>query len=211
MKLAMTTAAALLLSAAPALAQEIDQNHKHAWGENVGWLNFADAGDPPGSLSVRVHAEFLEGFVWAENAGWINLGNGGGPYTNNDGANFGVNRDPFTGHLSGYAWGENVGWINFSGGGMADPANPARVEAGRLRGYAWGENIGWINLDDDEHYVALACPADFNGDGAVNTLDVLAFLNAYTAGDPKADFNGDTVINTLDVLAFLNAYTAGCP
>ncbi|GIK18398.1 MAG: hypothetical protein DYG93_07350 [Leptolyngbya sp. PLA2] len=55
-----------------------------------------------------------------------------------------------------------------------------------------------------------ACPADFNGDTVINTLDVLAFLNAYVALDPRADFNGDTVINTLDVLAFLNAYTAGC-
>ena len=55
------------------------------------------------------------------------------------------------------------------------------------------------------------CPADFNGDTVVNTLDVLAFLNAYTSGDPRADFNGDTVINTLDLLAFLNAFTAGCP
>ena len=26
------------------------------------------------------------------------------------------------------------------------------------------------------------CPADFNGDGAVNTLDVLNFLNAWVAG-----------------------------
>ncbi|MCW5775446.1 MAG: S8 family serine peptidase [Phycisphaeraceae bacterium] len=55
-----------------------------------------------------------------------------------------------------------------------------------------------------------SCPADFNGDTVVNSLDVLAFLNAYTAGHSSADFNGDTVINTLDVLAFLNAYTAGC-
>jgi len=54
------------------------------------------------------------------------------------------------------------------------------------------------------------CPADFNGDTVVNTLDVLAFLNAYVANDPSADFNGDTILNTLDVLAFLNAYTAGC-
>jgi len=54
------------------------------------------------------------------------------------------------------------------------------------------------------------CPADFNGDTVVNTLDVLAFLNAFTSGDPSADFNGDTTINTLDVLAFLNAYAAGC-
>ncbi len=54
------------------------------------------------------------------------------------------------------------------------------------------------------------CPADFNGDGDVNTLDVLAFLNAWASGDPRADFNGDGDINTLDVLAFLNAWTAGC-
>ncbi|HRQ71880.1 MAG TPA: GC-type dockerin domain-anchored protein [Phycisphaerales bacterium] len=55
-----------------------------------------------------------------------------------------------------------------------------------------------------------SCPADFNGDTVVNTLDVLAFLNAYTSGDAAADFNHDGVINTLDVLAFLNAYTADC-
>ena len=54
------------------------------------------------------------------------------------------------------------------------------------------------------------CPADFNNDGAVNTLDVLAFLNAWSAGDPSADFNGDGTVNTLDVLAFLNAWSAGC-
>lgn len=55
-----------------------------------------------------------------------------------------------------------------------------------------------------------ACPADFNGDGDVNTLDVLAFLNAWTAGEQSADFNGDGDVNTLDVLAFLNAWNTGC-
>ena len=54
------------------------------------------------------------------------------------------------------------------------------------------------------------CPADFNADGQVNTLDVLAFLNAWSAGDPAADFNDDGTVNTLDVLAFLNAWSAGC-
>lgn len=52
--------------------------------------------------------------------------------------------------------------------------------------------------------------SDFNGDGAVNTLDVLSFLNAWTAKDPSADINGDGTVNTLDVTAFLNAWTAGC-
>jgi hypothetical protein len=59
--------------------------------------------------------------------------------------------------------------------------------------------------------VGEPCIADFNRDGAVNTLDVLAYLNAWAAGDAEADINGDGTVNTLDVLAFLNAWAAGCP
>jgi hypothetical protein len=55
------------------------------------------------------------------------------------------------------------------------------------------------------------CPADFNEDGMVNTLDVLEFLNAWNSGETSGDFNGDGHINTLDVLAFLNAWVSGCP
>ncbi|MCW5775450.1 MAG: hypothetical protein KIS87_03255 [Phycisphaeraceae bacterium] len=54
------------------------------------------------------------------------------------------------------------------------------------------------------------CPADFNGDTVVNTLDFVAFLNAFVAQSHTADFNGDTVVNTLDFVAFLNAFVAGC-
>lgn len=54
------------------------------------------------------------------------------------------------------------------------------------------------------------CAADFNGDGTVNTLDFLAYLNVYNAGDASADLNGDGVVNTLDFLAFLNLFNEGC-
>ena len=54
------------------------------------------------------------------------------------------------------------------------------------------------------------CVADFDGDGTVDTQDVLAFLNAWNAGDSSADINGDGTINTQDVLAFLNLWNAGC-
>lgn len=54
------------------------------------------------------------------------------------------------------------------------------------------------------------CAADFNNDGIANTLDVLAFLNAWAELDPRADYNDDGDINTLDVLAFLNVWAAGC-
>ncbi len=58
--------------------------------------------------------------------------------------------------------------------------------------------------------VSECCRVDINGDGLVNTQDVLAFLNLWSAGDSQADWNGDGTINTLDVLGFLNAYSAGC-
>ncbi|HRQ71573.1 MAG TPA: GC-type dockerin domain-anchored protein [Phycisphaerales bacterium] len=54
------------------------------------------------------------------------------------------------------------------------------------------------------------CIADWNRDGEVTTLDFLAFLNDWAAGDPRADLNGDGVVNTIDFLAFLNAWSAGC-
>ena len=58
--------------------------------------------------------------------------------------------------------------------------------------------------------LACACPPDLNGDGEVNTLDFLAFLNAWTAGEPIADWNDDGTINTIDFLAYLNAWVEGC-
>ena len=59
--------------------------------------------------------------------------------------------------------------------------------------------------------ILTPCPGDWNADGSVNTLDVLAFLNDWAAADPRADVNGDGTVNTLDVLAFLNDWNAGCP
>lgn len=54
------------------------------------------------------------------------------------------------------------------------------------------------------------CYADFNGDGVVDTRDVLAFLNAWTQQDASSDCDDNGVIDTRDVLCFLNAWTAGC-
>jgi hypothetical protein len=71
--------------------------------------------------------------------------------------------------------------------------------------------LSWsVLVTDEEVDPGQCCGADFNGDGAVNTQDVLAFLNAWVAGDASADFNGDGLVDTLDVLAFLNAWSAGC-
>jgi hypothetical protein len=54
------------------------------------------------------------------------------------------------------------------------------------------------------------CVADFNEDGAVNSTDFVAFLNAFVAADPFADVDGEGRINSQDFVAFLNAFVAGC-
>jgi len=54
------------------------------------------------------------------------------------------------------------------------------------------------------------CPADFNGDGTVNTQDFITYLNAWANGDPLADWNDDGVIDTRDFIAYLSAWSAGC-
>lgn len=72
-------------------------------------------------------------------------------------------------------------------------------------GPSWGPAVGFVLFPRE-----AGCAADFNGDGDTNTLDVLAFLNAWNTNDAEADFNEDGEVNTLDVLAFLNAWNAGC-
>ncbi|HZW10513.1 MAG TPA: choice-of-anchor tandem repeat NxxGxxAF-containing protein [Phycisphaerales bacterium] len=68
-------------------------------------------------------------------------------------------------------------------------------------------------LDDGRAVVGVAtpdCAADFNGDGVVDTRDVLAFLNAWNADDSASDCTGDGTLDTRDVLCFLNLWNAGC-
>ena len=103
-----------------------------------------------------------------------------------------------------YDTGSNSDSFDSLGGWAMDPAGDIFVA-----GYSYFADTRFdftvLRID-----AGTGCAADFNGDGAVNTIDVLAFLNAWSAGDSSADFNGDGSVNTLDVLAFLNAWSAGC-
>jgi hypothetical protein len=96
---------------------------------------------------------------------------------------------------------------SWTGGVLGDGAGALDIAAVDL----FGQGSTSIYYDDLVLVpIVKPCRADFNSDGQVNTLDVLAFLNAWGAGDPSADFNGDGSVNTLDVLAFLNAWSSGC-
>ncbi|QOI99962.1 MAG: hypothetical protein HRU70_05470 [Phycisphaeraceae bacterium] len=210
-----------VLPAAGALAQStISPDHKLAWGENIGWLNWRDAGNPAGSQGVFIAGPIMGGFIWAENVGYINLGDGspanGVAYQNTSGQDAGVNILPDS-RLAGLAWGENIGWINFGPFASLPAAQQARVDyaGGRLRGYAWGENVGWINLDDATRFVGVACPADWNCDGFVDFFDFDDFVTTFEGGTPPAcrtdaDFNGDGFVDFFDFDDFVLAFEAGC-
>jgi hypothetical protein len=100
---------------------------RYAYGENVGWVNFAPAQGP----GVVVSNNGLTGYAWGENIGWINLSPTNGGVVNDS-----------AGNLSSYAWCENIGWINFDGVKI-------NTSTGAFSGHAWGENIGWINFAPD--------------------------------------------------------------
>ncbi len=64
--------------------------------------------------------------------------------------------------------------------------------------------------------VELPCPADVNGDSAVNVLDLVQLLLCF--GEPDTppcdtgqDVNGDGVTNVLDLVQLLLAFGTTCP
>lgn len=70
--------------------------------------------------------------------------------------------------------------------------------------------IDTSNDSDTTTVPGAGCPADFTGDGVVNSQDFFAFLTAFFQGSPAADFNGDGAINSQDFFNFLGAFFNGC-
>lgn len=121
---------ALALSAvfyAPVFASStngtIDSSFKYAWGDRMGWLNFATTGG-----NIQITDTTLTGYIWSDNAGWINLAPAGSGVTNNN-----------EGTLSGSAWSESIGYINFG--------SVVINSSGKFTGSASGTVAGTITFD----------------------------------------------------------------
>jgi len=70
---------------------------------------------------------------------------------------------------------------------------------------------GWraqLRYDQTGVTLRIGCAADLDESDAADTMDFLAFLSAWSAGDPLADWNADGTINTIDFAAFLNDWAA---
>ncbi len=63
--------------------------------------------------------------------------------------------------------------------------------------------------------VVLPCPADVNGDGFINVLDLVDLLICFgqpaVPGCEGEDINEDGSVNVLDLVQFLLAFGTACP
>jgi len=63
------------------------------------------------------------------------------------------------------------------------------------------------NDNSDSLTASTMCAyVDFNGDGEIDTRDMLAYLDVWAAGDLSADINGDGVVNTNDYNMFTSSW-----
>ncbi len=60
------------------------------------------------------------------------------------------------------------------------------------------------DLDGEIYLKRLGTPADVNGDGTVNILDLVAVASGF--GTDAPDVNGDGIVNILDLVAVANAF-----
>lgn len=111
-----------------------------------------------------------------------------------------------TGHTDG-EWVEHSIVVGCSQLSDEWPPYPVTVSILPIR-FGSPDATGTIFWDD---VFFTQCLADMNCDDLIDTRDVIAFLNLWTASDDRADFDGNGDIDTRDVLAFLNAWTQPCP
>ena len=63
------------------------------------------------------------------------------------------------------------------------------------------------NLDGEMYLrVKPANPADVNGDGVVNILDLVVVAQGMGTDTPEADVNGDGVVNVFDLVFVANQF-----
>ena len=77
---------------------------------------------------------------------------------------------------------------------------------------AWGDDDASFDSGAAYLFPASPCTADWNGDGAVNFFDIIAFIGAFNAQSSVADVAAPFgTLNFADVAAYLQLYNAGCP
>ncbi|MCB0761613.1 MAG: hypothetical protein KDC12_08830 [Flavobacteriales bacterium] len=92
----------------------------------------------------------------------------------------------------------------FEGGGMELSASVGQLSIATI-----GDD--GLLLTQGFQQAQFACFGDFNGDGQIDTADLLLFLGQFgCATDCFGDLNGDGLVNTSDLLLFLGYFGTSC-
>ncbi|TVQ33324.1 MAG: hypothetical protein EA376_03035 [Phycisphaeraceae bacterium] len=121
------------------------------------------------------------------------------------GFEFGPNQDVLLQWATYYDAADEAGISRIYGG-----IHPALDDfPGRIMGAVTGQNAAAVAKDYFAGEAHGACPADWNGDGAVTARDLTQFMTDWRNGN--ADFNFDGVTDQADLQDFVAAWVNSCP
>ncbi len=111
-----------------------------------------------------------------------------------------------------------IDWYSIDGGGGTSRSGCTAI-TGTIGQWDAGVPIGGGAVSVQPGFwnssiIPPGCPADLNGDGSVNTLDLTRFLGRFgapTTSCGTGDFNGDSQVNTVDLVFFLGRFGNPCP
>jgi hypothetical protein len=98
--------------------------------------------------------------------------------------------------------GDSRGWWSFTL--QADGTGGAwdKMEIFNLQNNEWAFRI-YAETGED-------CYADFDGNGALDLFDFLAYVNSFNAGEDAANCDGEGGLDLFDFLCYVNAFNEGC-
>lgn len=100
--------------------------------------------------------------------------------------------------------------ITYNLGNFGVPGSSLRSEKSvteiriRIFGYESGETP-FLGCDP----FITSCPGDLNGDGLIDTADLVLYLQWFENGDARADITGDGVINFFDLQLYISIFEPG--
>ncbi len=95
-------------------------------------------------------------------------------------------------------------------GGEAASSRDAVLAMSAAERDALIEYVKFPFVDPETVTFPPVCPADVDGNGAINVDDIDAFIAAFLGGDLAADFDGNGFLNVDDIDAFVASFLAGC-
>jgi hypothetical protein len=181
----------------------IDSTNKYAWGENLGWINFAPRDSSNNYVGLTITDSAITGYAWSSLYGWVNFSptNSGQGVTNTT-----------SGTLGGSAWSEQLGWIDMTGvsinssGTFTGTAGTADTNGGRIKFDCTNCNVSttWRPSSSGS---GSGGGSSGNSSGGSNTSGGSGFISDYTNGIVNYFKNNDNKAQVNDSVQDKNLYT----